>query len=175
VPATARLVINQSELRTQLVGPGGLVTRHVIRQIRLIRNRAVLYCPVDTGNLRSSITSATRTEGMLVIGRVGTAVEYAADVHEGVRAQTVTVAAHQVKARTIKAHTVKAHTRKAYTVPARNGRKSYTVPATEVPAHQVAARTQLAHTVPSHSRKIAARAGRPFLRRAMEEVIDRNA
>lgn len=140
MPATARLVINQSELRTQLVGPGGLVTRHVIRQIRLIRNKAVLYCPVDTGNLRSSITSATRTEGLFVIGRVGTAVEYAVDVHEGHPAMSVTVPASTVKAHTRKDGTkVKAHVRK------------------------------------QHWRTISARSGRPFLRRAMEEVIDRGA
>lgn len=141
MPATSRLVINQAQLRTNLTGPRGIVTRYVMRQVRQIGNKARLYCPVDTGNLRASITTAVNSPvsggGMVIEGRVGTPVEYAVAVHEGHAAMSVTVHAHGVRA----------HTRK-------NG--------TQVKEHQVR----------QHWRTIGAREGRPFLRRAMEEVID---
>jgi hypothetical protein len=177
VPATARVDIARATLRRELTGDRGLVTRYVRRQVRAIRNRAVLLTPVDTGNLRASITYAVSSPvgggGWVIEGRVGTGVEYAYTVHEGHPPMSVTVPAHGVRAHTIKAHRVKAHTRRAYTVPAKNGRKAYTVPATEIPARTVAARTRLASTRRQHWRTLPGRAGRPFLRRAMEEVLAR--
>jgi hypothetical protein len=83
VPVTVRVQIAQAELRRQLTGPSGLVTRHVLRVTERIANRARLYAPVDTGNLRASITTAVRTEGDRVIGTVGSPVVYAVVVHEG--------------------------------------------------------------------------------------------
>jgi phage gpG-like protein len=83
VPAEARLQITQQRLTAALTGPGGMVTQYVLRQTSQIRNRAVLYCPVDTGNLRNSIVTALRADGTTVVGTVGTPVEYAAAVHEG--------------------------------------------------------------------------------------------
>lgn len=143
---TARLTLAEDQLRVQLVGPGGVVTKYVIRQIRKIRNRAVLYCPVDTGNLRASITSATSTEGMFVVGRVGTPVNYAAAVHEGLTARQVPVQAHAVKG-----YTIRAHDNRGRAVPTMS---------------------RLPSTRAAHTRSQKARAGRPFLRKAMTEVID---
>lgn len=172
MPVFSRVEISEDRLRAALTGPDGDVTRYVLRVTRNIRNRAVLYCPVDTGNLRASIaTGAVRTEGSSVVGTVGTPVEYAAAVHEGVRAQTVTVAEHTVRAHEIKAHTVAARTQQSFTVPGKGGRPAYTVAAHTIREHQVYARTQLGHTVPAHTRAIKARAGRPFLRQAMEDVL----
>ena len=155
MPATVRLEIAQAQLQRALTGPSGSVTRYVMRTTRQIRNKAVLLCPVDTGNLRASITHAVSSDvgsrGMVIIGRVGTPVEYALAVHEGVTAKTVTVPAHMVKAHTVKAHTVKP----------KGGRKAYTVS-----AHQVRG-----HMRGSYTMEVKARTGRPFLRRAMQEVI----
>lgn len=84
MPVFSRVEISEDRLRAALTGPDGDVTRYVLRVTRNIRNRAVLYCPVDTGNLRASIaTGAVRTEGSTVVGTVGTPVEYAIYVHEG--------------------------------------------------------------------------------------------
>lgn len=156
MPATLRRVeIAQATLRRELTGPRGMVTRYVLRQVRAIRNRAVLLTPVDTGNLRASITYAVSSPigggGMVIEGRVGTPVDYAEAVHEGHAAMSVTVPAHSVKAHTVKAHPVKGS----------SGRKGFTMPA----------HTRKAHTRRQHWRTINAREGRPFLRRAMEEVL----
>lgn len=168
MPATVRLEIAQEQLRRALTGPNGSVTRYVMRTTRQIRNKAVMYCPVDTGNLRASITHAVSSDvagrGMVVVGRVGTPVEYALAVHEGVKAQTVTVAAHQVKAHTVKAHEVRA----------RRGRKRASKAGPrQAPraAYTVRAHTVRAHTRASYTMEVKARAGRPFLRRALEEVL----
>jgi phage gpG-like protein len=53
-----------------------------------IANLARVYCPVDTGHLRASITTAVRSEGGKVIGLVGTNVVYATAVHQGSRTST---------------------------------------------------------------------------------------
>lgn len=136
-----RVAIARATLQRELTGPRGLVTRYVMRQVRAIRNKAVLYTPVDTGNLRASITTSVSSPieggGLVIEGRVGTPVEYAVPVHEGHAAMSVTVPTHRVRA----------YVRKD---------------GTRVKAHQ---RNQ-------HWRTIGARAGRPFLRRAMEEVMD---
>jgi hypothetical protein len=89
VPATVRLTLAQADLQRQLTGDQGMVTRYVLRRTQAIRNRAVLYCPVDTGNLRSSIVSAVRSDGMVVVGTVGTPVDYAVAVHEGTRPHVI--------------------------------------------------------------------------------------
>jgi hypothetical protein len=83
VPRLARVTINEEALRSALAGPEGMVTQYVMRLTRQIRNKAVLYCPVDTGNLRSSIVTAVQQDGMQVVGIVGTPVDYAVPVHEG--------------------------------------------------------------------------------------------
>lgn len=81
--ARVRVQISEAEVRRQLVGPTGLATRYVTKKTDQILNRARLYCPVDTGNLRASLTTAVRTEGNRVSGYVGTGVAYSIFVHEG--------------------------------------------------------------------------------------------
>lgn len=85
MPVTVRVQIAQAELRRQLIGPSGLATRHVLRLTERVANRARLLAPVDTGNLRASITTAVRTQGDQVIGLVGSGVKYSIPVHEGYR------------------------------------------------------------------------------------------
>jgi phage gpG-like protein len=91
MPVRLRVQINQAETRRLLTGPDGLATRYVMRKTQQIANRARLYCPVDTGNLRASITTAVRQQGDQVVGLVGTPVEYAVPVHEGYRTGRRTV------------------------------------------------------------------------------------
>lgn len=134
-----RVQVSEAALRSALTGPTGMVTRYVLTTTREIQNRAKLYTPVDTGNLRNSITTAVRVEGLRVIGEVGTPVNYAAAVHEGTEAKRVAVRAHQVRGHAV-----------------RGGGRSYVV---------------AGHTRGAHSRSQAARKGRPFLMRALEDVL----
>src|SRR3954466_4445747 len=89
-----------------------------------VRNLAVLNAPVRTGRLRGSITPSVTVRGLTVEGRVGSDVAYAAAVHEGVRAQTVTVRAHGVRAHQRAGHQVRAYTVSSHSrqVSARVGR-----------------------------------------------------
>lgn len=63
--------------------------RKVRRVVRRTENRSAVLCPVDTGNLRASRTSAVRDRGTRVIGEVEYPVRYAAAVHNGRRALTI--------------------------------------------------------------------------------------
>lgn len=118
-----------------------MVTQYVVRTNRQVENRAKLYAPVDTGNMRASITGTIRVEGMRVIGAVGTPVEYALAVHEGQEAKTVTVRGHQVRGHAVRGSA---------------GRAGYQI---------------RGHTRGTHTRQQAARQGRPFLRRALQDVL----
>jgi hypothetical protein len=141
VPAVARIELSQQKLQTALTGPAGMVTQYVIRTTRQIENRAKLYAPVDTGNLRASITSAIDVQGLRVVGQVGSPVEYALAVHDGQQAGTVTVRGHQ---------------RRGHSVRGSAGRKAYRVGNA---------------TVGTYTRRTKGTRGRPFLRRAMEDVV----
>lgn len=57
----------------------------VIKTTLRVSNRAKILTPVDTGNLRASITMVISKKQGEVVGRVGTAVQYALYVHEGTR------------------------------------------------------------------------------------------
>jgi len=83
--ARTRVEIADGELQAAVAGPRGLATAYVRRITRQIENRARLYAPVNTGNLRGSITSAVVSRGLTVSGTVGTPVHYAVYVHEGTR------------------------------------------------------------------------------------------
>lgn len=64
--------------------PRGPVGRDLTRRALRVRNVARVYCPVDFGRLRSSLTYTDPqpiAEGLLV--QVGTNVVYALAVHEG--------------------------------------------------------------------------------------------
>jgi hypothetical protein len=123
--ATVRLEMSQGRLQAALTSPGvGLVYRFTDDLTTDIRTLAVLYAPVRTGRLRGSITPTVTVRGMVVEGRVGSDVNYAAAVHEGVRNRQVPVQAHGVRAHTrkgsaVRAYTVSAHTRQQK---ARDGR-----------------------------------------------------
>lgn len=136
-----RVQLSEAALRSALVGPSGMVTQYVIRTNRQVGNRAKLYAPVDTGNMRASITGTVRVEGMRVIGATGTPVEYALAVHEGQEAKSVTVRAHQVRGHQVKGS---------------RGRTAYTV---------------RGHVRGAHTRTQKAKPGRPFLRRALQDVL----
>jgi hypothetical protein len=88
--ARARVQITQAQLESVVSGPRGLATAYVRRITRQIENRARLYAPVNTGNLRSSITSVVTSRGLTVSGVVGTPLEYAVYVHEGTRPHEIT-------------------------------------------------------------------------------------
>jgi hypothetical protein len=83
--ARARVRVAQAQLEDALTGPQGLVTVYIRGITRQIENRARLYAPVNTGNLRGSITSYVGTAGLTVTGIVGTPVHYGVYVHEGTR------------------------------------------------------------------------------------------
>jgi hypothetical protein len=91
MPVRNRVEVTQQQVRTVLLGPSGPVVQFVTRKTQQVLNRARLYCPVDTGNLRSSIVSAVRVQGDQVVGLVGTPVDYAVPVHEGYRTSRRTV------------------------------------------------------------------------------------
>lgn len=78
-----RIVINDAALRSLLTGPNGPVVRKIADVSRQVKNEAQRRCPVDEGRLRASITDTVTVEGDLVIGRIGTNVSYARDVHNG--------------------------------------------------------------------------------------------
>lgn len=139
--AIVRVQLAEAALRSAITGPNGLATQYVIRTTRQILNKAKLYTPVDTGNLRNSLTSAIYVEGMRVVGEVGTPVHYAFAVHEGQEAKPVPVRAHAVRGHQVRGS---------------RGRAGYIVG-----AHQRGA----------HTRQQKATRGRPFLRRALEDVI----
>lgn len=57
----------------------------VVKTTLKVSNRAKILTPVDTGNLRASITQVIFKRSGEVVGRVGTNVNYAIYVHEGTR------------------------------------------------------------------------------------------
>lgn len=81
----ARVVLNRAELDDLLRSEGGEVGQYVVKKCQQVVNQARSVCPVDTGNLRGSITYEIAREGNEIIGRVGTNVPYAIFVHEGTR------------------------------------------------------------------------------------------
>jgi len=90
----ADFVWNDAELYRLLSSPQGPVARDLIRRAIRVHSHAVSLCPVDTGNLRSSITWEIEHDeeeggpegGVSAI--VGTNVEYAPYVEYGTRYMT---------------------------------------------------------------------------------------
>ena len=64
---------------------GKLVIKTTIR----VLNRAKILTPVDTGNLRASLTQDIKMKSGEVVGRVSTNVNYAIYVHEGTKAHKI--------------------------------------------------------------------------------------
>lgn len=172
--ATVRLQLATDELARQFGGPTGMAARWLNDRLTDIRNLGVLYSPVDTGRLRGSITvsqRATGAGGLVLEGRVGTDVNYAVYVHEGVTERDVTVHGHTVRAHTVRRHKVAQRAVPARHVTTRTGR-TYHVPEHSIGAHTVYARSRLQHVRGTYTRHQHARTGRPFLRTAMEQVLD---
>lgn len=84
--AKTRVVLDQKGLYAVLQGAQGPVVRDTVQRTQRVLNRARQLCPVDTGNLRGSLSSemVKATNGD-VVGRVGTNVPYAVFVHEGTK------------------------------------------------------------------------------------------
>lgn len=81
--ATARVRLNDTEMRNLLQGPNGPVVQHVTRLCRRVTNQAKRNCKVDEGTLRASITYAVLPSPNSVLGRVGTPLIYGLYLHEG--------------------------------------------------------------------------------------------
>jgi hypothetical protein len=64
--------------------------RAVTKVVRRTLNRSAVLCPVDTGYLRASGKMSVADRGLLVIGEVEYTANYAAAVHNGRRALTIT-------------------------------------------------------------------------------------
>jgi hypothetical protein len=79
----ASLVLNQAALKELMSGPSGLVYQDINRRTNATLRTARNKCPVDEGRLRSSLASEIRVQGSVVVGRVGTNLDYALWVHEG--------------------------------------------------------------------------------------------
>lgn len=63
-------------------GPAG---RNLVRKAIAVESLAKRLCPVDTGNLRSSITWELGSDGQGLYADIGTNVEYAGYVEFGTR------------------------------------------------------------------------------------------
>jgi len=74
---------NLHELESWIASPSGPVARELRKLLAKIERLAKLYCPVDTGRLRSSITTDLEHDGSGWLGTVGTNVVYAKYVEFG--------------------------------------------------------------------------------------------
>lgn len=77
------MVFHQAALDRLLTGPNGPVAKHLLQLAQRVERRAKQLAPVDTGRLRSSITSGLAEDGSTVAGLVGTDVDYAVHVEYG--------------------------------------------------------------------------------------------
>lgn len=71
--------------RLNSIGDVGKVATSLQSTVPQIERDAKLVCPVDTGNLRSSITTSVESDGSNVTATVGTNVEYAPFVEYGTK------------------------------------------------------------------------------------------
>lgn len=83
MPTRVTLVLGTATVRDFTNSPSGVLARGVLRMAKRVEGSAKRRSPVDTGRLRSSITSEVVMRGGLPIGRVGTNVKYALDIHNG--------------------------------------------------------------------------------------------
>lgn len=75
--------INQRAVAAAMTGPNGPVVAMVERVSRRVLNEARRRAPVDEGRLRASLQATVNVRGQLVVGRIGTDVDYAAYVMFG--------------------------------------------------------------------------------------------
>lgn len=83
VPANVRTIINQREMNRLLYGSDGAVVPEVRKVTRRTQAGAKRRVRVDTGLLRSSIFERVSVRPGMVVGEVGSLVEYALYEHEG--------------------------------------------------------------------------------------------
>jgi hypothetical protein len=83
--ASVGVRLDAAQLRAQITGPNGAVARDLQIRANRVLNKARYLCPVDTGNLRGSLTVEIQVVGQGLVARVGTNVPYAIYVHEGAR------------------------------------------------------------------------------------------
>lgn len=84
-----RFTVNDAAVRAALTGPRGPVVAAMTAMTREIEAQAKIRAPVDTGNLRASITSAVTVTPTRVTASVVAPVAYAAAVHDGTAARVV--------------------------------------------------------------------------------------
>lgn len=83
--AKAYVRIDDAAMAHLLTSPTGEVSKDLFRRGKNVEALAKIKCPVDTGRLRSSITTQLgyATQRGVPIVRVGTNVKYALWVHNG--------------------------------------------------------------------------------------------
>ena len=79
----ARAVIDTEAVAREMSEEGGGLVKWITTKSLQVERRAKELCPVDTGRLRSSITSQIERDGATIVGVVGTDVEYASFVEFG--------------------------------------------------------------------------------------------
>lgn len=77
--------VDTIELQQLLSSTTGPVAQDLIRRLQRVTNKARTLAPVDTGNLRGSITWEIRKRGTQLYGVVGTNVPYALYMEKGTR------------------------------------------------------------------------------------------
>ncbi len=79
------VVLDNGSLHRLLDSSQGDVAKEILKRTTQVERRAKQLAPVDTGRLRSSITSRLGSDSQGVVGIVGTNVSYAAFVEFGTR------------------------------------------------------------------------------------------
>lgn len=79
----AHVVINAAEMRRLIASPSGPVFRVLRQKAALVEAEAKRRCPVDTGRLRSSITTEMSVVNRSPRARVGSPLDYAVFVEKG--------------------------------------------------------------------------------------------
>lgn len=80
-----KYVFDKAAMELLFASPAGPMGKVLIRVGHRVTNKAKRLCPVDTGNLRSSINNELRSENGHLVVRVGTNVAYAPYVEFGTR------------------------------------------------------------------------------------------
>lgn len=84
-----RYTTNDAAMKALLQSSNGPVVKDLMRRGLRVESAAKRLCPVDTGRLRSSISTDLVRQGSSFVVRVGTNVKYARAVHDGRRAVTI--------------------------------------------------------------------------------------
>ena len=99
----SRVVLDRAALNTLLTSKKGPVAKELGKRASKVQACAKRNAPVDYGVLRNSIDWNLREDGKGLFARVGSSVNYAAAVHEGVNG-TFPVRSHTRKGSTVRAH-----------------------------------------------------------------------